>query len=556
MHLLNLKRSLVLLLSLLIVTACLRIGSAQADEPPYYAITNARVVTVTGSVIENGTVVISDGLIAAVGTDVAVPPEALVIDGKGLTVYPGMIDAFTDIGLQSSTSSLNASIGLSRESGTTQQRTATTVRGPQDRPATTPWLVAADEIKTDDKRIETWRQGGFTTALSVPKVGIFPGQGSLINLAGNNPSEMVIKSPVNLQINFQAGSGFGSFPSSLMGVISYIRQVILDTRHYSTAISSYTSNPKGMKRPIYDRTVQTLHKVFESGLLVTMPAVTATDIHRTSRLAEELNLHPLIVGAHEGYKVAEMLASRKIPVFVSTKWPERDRNADPEAEESLKVLRLRSLAPSTPAAFVKAGVKFAFYSDGLPSPKDLLKNVRTSIDAGLRPEDALNALTLWPAEILGVADCLGSIEVGKIANLVVTDGDIFSEKTKVKMVFVDGRRFEVRESERPKEAPTTNLTGKWNLIVNSPQGQQNITADLQMAPDGTLSGTLTSMLGSSSLSEGYVSGKKFNFKTSITLGARSLSVSFSGSVEEKEMRGTVSFESVTAEFTGTRPEAE
>ena len=124
------------------------------------------------------------------------------------------------------------------------------------------------------------------------------------------------------------------------------------------------------------------------------------------------------------------------------------------------------------------------------------------------------------------------------------------------MVFVDGRRFEIRESDLPKEAPTTNLTGKWNLIVNSPQGQQNVTADLQMAADGTLSGTLTSMLGTSSISEGYVSGKKFNFKTSISMGARSINVSFSGSVEEKEMKGTVSFESMTAEFTGSRPEAE
>lgn len=548
MHLPNLKRSLVLLLSLLLITAWPRIDGAQADEPPHYAITNAKIVTASGSVIESGTVVISDGLIAAVGKDVTVSPEALVIEGKGLTVYPGLIDAFTDIGLQSATTPT----GLGRESATAQQRA---VRGPQDRPATTPWLVAADEIKADDKRIETWRRGGFTTALSVPKTGIFSGQGSLVNLAGNSPSEMVVKSPVNLQINFQAGSGFGSFPSSLMGVISYIRQVILDTRRYSAATNAYTSNPKGIKRPSYDRTTETLHKAFEAGLPVTMPAVTASDIRRVIRLAEEFNIQPLIVGAHQGYEVAQLLASRKISVFVSAKWPERDRNADPDAEESLRVLRLRTLAPSTPAAFVKAGVKFAFYSDGLSSPKEMLKNIKASIDAGLRPEDALSALTLWPAEILGVADRLGSIEAGKIANLVVTDGDIFSEKTKVKMVFVDGSKFEILESERPKEAPAINLSGKWNLIVNSPQGQQNITADLQMTPDGTLSGTLTSMLGTSSLSEGYVSGKKFNFKTSISMGARNLLVSFSGSVEEKEMKGTVSFESMTAEFTG-RPEAE
>jgi len=140
-------------------------------------------------------------------------------------------------------------------------------------------------------------------------------------------------------------------------------------------------------------------------------------------------------------------------VLVNLKWPERGKDADPDAEQTLRELRFRDRAPGTPAAFAKAGVKFGFYSDGLPAPKDILKNAKKAIDAGLSPEAALRAFTLDSADILGLSDRMGSIAPGKIANLVVTDGDIFNEKTKVKHVFVDGRWFEIHEDATPPEKP-------------------------------------------------------------------------------------------------------
>ena len=152
-------------------------------------------------------------------------------------------------------------------------------------------------------------------------------------------------------------------------------------------------------------------------------------------------------------------------------------------------MRFRDRAPSSPAALAKAGVKFAFYSGGITAPKDTLKAAKKSIDAGLAPDAALRALTLSPAEIFGVADRLGSLENGKIANLVVTDGDLFEEKTKIKMVFVDGHRFEVREPEKPKEPPKGDLTGKWNLSYTTPDGPEESSADLAMEKDGSISVT-------------------------------------------------------------------
>ena len=149
--------------------------SARGDGsgPRYFAVVNARIVTGTGSVIDSGTVVIAKGLIQAVDANVTVPPEAWVIDGKGLTVYPGLIDAGTDLGLPKEESSETTSTGRGRRRAAPSGEIA---KGPEDRPGSSPWRVAADELKIDDKRIETWRNAGFTTTLTVPDGGIFPGQ--------------------------------------------------------------------------------------------------------------------------------------------------------------------------------------------------------------------------------------------------------------------------------------------------------------------------------------------------------------------------------------------
>jgi imidazolonepropionase-like amidohydrolase len=422
------------------------VRQAQADEPRYFAIQHARIVPVSGPVIEDGTVVVSKGLIAAVGTNVPIPPEAWVIDGKSLTVYPGLIDAGTDLGLPKPE---GASGGPAGSGGAQPPRQI--AMGPEDRPGTTPWLRPADELKPEDKRIRTWRNAGFTSALVLPKGGIFPGQGSVINLAGERASAMVVKAPAALDLSFQPIGGFWSFPGSLMGVVAYVRQVFIDARWHAEAERVYEAHTNGLERPPYDRTERVVGGVVRDRELVLVPANNEIQIRRAIRLVHEWELHATLYGGQQGYAVSDAIAAQKLPVLVNLKWPEKDKDADPDDEVTLRELRFRDRAPSTPAAFAKVGVKFAFYSEGLPGPPDIMKNVRKAIAAGLAPDAALRAFTLDAAEILGVGELLGSIQPGKIANLVVTDGDIFNEKTKVKLVFVDGRRFEVHEEEKPKD---------------------------------------------------------------------------------------------------------
>jgi imidazolonepropionase-like amidohydrolase len=422
---------------------------AQGGEPRCFAIQNARIVPVSGAPIESGTVVVANGLIKAVGANVSIPPEAFIIDGKGLTVYPGLFDAMAEFAPQAEAPPPQATVGGGR--GGPRPVPTEIANGPEDRPGTKPWVVASDELNPKDKRFETWRDGGFTTALAVPRGGMIQGQGSVIDFAGDRAGDMVIKSPATLDLSMTpAGSSF-SYPGSLMGVIAYDRQVFIDARWYEQAQSVYNAHPAGVERPKYDRSDVVIGQSLRNKELVLFPANTQVQILRALRLIKEWDLNGALYGAQQAYGIAGAIAAAKLPVLVNLKWPERSKDADPDAEQDLRELRLRDRAPGTPAALAKAGVKFAFYSDGVATPKDALKSVKKAIDAGLAPDAALRALTLGPAEIYGVSDRVGSIEPGKIANLVVTDGDLFNEKTKIKEVFVDGRRFKIREPERPKE---------------------------------------------------------------------------------------------------------
>jgi hypothetical protein len=519
---------------------------AQGGEPPYFAIRGAKIVPVSGPSIEGATIVISRGIITAIGKDAAIPPEAWVIDAKGLTVYPGLVDSFTDVGIPA--------VPSPSSEGGGPRRPQESARGPEDRPGSTPWKSAADEVSLSDKRIESWRSAGFTTVVSAPKGGFFPGQAAVLDLAGEHAGDMVVKSPVAIPVSFQRSGGFGSgFPDSLLGVLAYVHQVWLDTDWSIKAQAIYEQNPHGVKRPRYDRTEAALADAFEDHKLVLVPANNAVQLRRALELVDRWQVNGALYGGQMAYEVAPEIAAKKLPVLVDLKWPEAEKDADPEFKPSIRTLRFRDRAPSSPAALAKTGVKFAFYSGGISAPKDILKAVKKSIDAGLAPDSALRALTLSPAEIFGVADRLGSLETGKIANLVVSDGDLFEEKTKIKMVFVDGHRFEIREPEKPKDPPKGDITGIWKLSYTTPEGAEESTADLTMDRDGTISGTLTSHRGTANIISGYLSADKFSFTINIVLDQGATDVTFTGTFDGTTLKGSIGVMGMSLDFTGVKP---
>jgi imidazolonepropionase-like amidohydrolase len=204
-----------------------------------------------------------------------------------------------------------------------------------------------------------------------------------------------------------------------------------------------------MPRPAYDRTLEGVIASPRSLL----PATREVEIERMLALSKELKLNAVLYGGHEAWRAADLLKQSGTPVLIGLKYPERAPDSDPALDEPLRVLELREKAPSAAGALAKAGVKFAFYSGGLNTKNEIMRAVRMAIDAGLDPAAALRGLTLSAAEIYNVSDRVGSIEKGKIANLVITDSDLFAEKTKVKYVFVDGVKFE------PPDVPASATPG-------------------------------------------------------------------------------------------------
>src|SRR6267154_664521 len=306
--------------------------AAQGGEPQYFAIRGATVVPVSGPRMENATVIVSRGVIKAVSKDATIPDEAWVIEGKGLIVYPGFIDSFTDVGIPTAPAPTAGG-----EGGAHPQ--APPSRGPEDRPGATPWRSAADEASLGDKRVETWRAAGFTTVISSPKGGMFPGQAAVLNLGGERNGDMVVRTPVAVPISLQPVANFASFPGSLMGSLAYVRQVWLDTDWSTKAQAIYEKNPRGIARPRFDRTEQALADALEDHALVLIPANNVIQIGRALELTDRWQVNGVLYGGQMSYEVANEIAAKKLSVLVDLKWPEADKDADPDAIPSLNTLR-------------------------------------------------------------------------------------------------------------------------------------------------------------------------------------------------------------------------
>jgi len=420
-------------------------GLLTADPPSRLAIRDARVYTVSGPVLEKATVLIKDGLIEAVGENIPIPAGVTVIDGTGLNVYPGLIDALSTWGIAElaapATPAGGGRGGAQPAPATPAPSTTATppqprARGPEDRPNTFTWVKAADLVKPSDRRIETARSAGFTTAVTFPRQGILAGHGAVINLAGENGGDMVVDPSAGLYTTLTTG-GFASFPGSLMGAMAYLRQIWIDAAYYRAAKEAYAKDPVAIARPSYDRALEGLLEVHR--LLI--PATSRVQIDRMLRFGAEFKTPFVLYGGHEAFRASDDLKKARVPVILNVKWPAKERESDPEEIPSLRTLQLRDKAPTTPAVLAAAGVPFAISSEGLDTPKDILKALKKSIDVGLKPADAIRALTLSAAEIYGVASRLGSIDTGKIANLTLVKGDLFDEKSKVEMVFIDGKKY-------------------------------------------------------------------------------------------------------------------
>ncbi len=474
----------------LVLASAPLVSGPPPEPPPFYAIENARVEVGDGTVVERATVVIENGTITAVAADAAIPAHARVIDGEGLTVFPGLIDAMGSLP-QPGRSGGGPAAGGPAPGGPRRRPDANSPlpRGPEDRPQTTPWKRAADDLALDAEAVEAWRKAGFTSVAARAGQGLFPGRLSMVRFGepGADPEHQVVAPELAQMVSFDTGGGFGAYPGALMGKIAYLRQVLLDAGHYAAAVAAYEADPAGWRRPDFDRTLAPLAATAAGNERILLPGSSAAEIERALRLGEEFGLDSIIYGGQEAYRLAGELAAAGVPVLVDVDWPEAlpERDRDTDADRPLRQILHERLAPSTPVELAEAGAQFAFSSGGVKGPDEFFAGVRRAIEGGLEPGRALTALTRDAAATYGLEDRIGTVAEGLAADLVLADGYPWQESVRVAAVFVDGRRYAASDGDdagvAEGEEGEEGAEGDEGEDVSETEGAEE-TAEAQEAP--------------------------------------------------------------------------
>ncbi|HEX9895246.1 MAG TPA: amidohydrolase family protein [Gemmatimonadales bacterium] len=411
----SLLRRVAGLLALVATTAATL--TAQAPER-VTVIRNATIVPVVGDRIPNGAVVIRGGRIDGVGRDLPAPPGATVVDGTGLFVYPGLIDSGTELGLT--------------EIGSVPGGTDTRELGDLN-----PHDLALSAVNPHSELIPVTRVNGITSVVTAAGGGLVSGYAALIDLAGWTPQEMGVLPRAAMVITYPrvAGGRFGgggrgqqSQGADAAGQVNrqveQLTQFLRNAKAYAERMTR--AEAAGSRLDRVDLVLEAMVPVIQGKVPVIFDVRTVEQIRGALALADSFALKPIIRGGAEAWQLADDLAARKVPVIVG---PTTVAPTDNDPYD---------MVYANPGMLAKAGVQIAFQTAGAADSRNLPYNVALSVAYGLDPEEALRAVTINPARIWGVADQLGSIERGKVANLIVTTGDPLDVRTQIRHVFVRG----------------------------------------------------------------------------------------------------------------------
>ncbi len=478
-------------------------GARGAEAPRTHALVGARIVVAPGKVIASGTLVLRDGLIAAAAANAAAPAEARVWDGKNLTLYPGLIDAYTVRAVQEV-----------RDDKSQNGHASRLVRAERD---ISPYAV-------DDAAFKKLREAGFTTAVVAPKDGLFRGRSVLVALASSSLERSLLRRGVAQNVAIQPNQGNDDpYPDSLMGAVALFRQTLLDAAWQAEAQADYSRNGR-QARPPFSPALEALAGAAAGRELVVFETANVLDTLRDAALARELGLRAWIVGNGHEYERLADVRSTGLPHILPVAYPKPPKPAgkdDPNVE--LAALRHWDRAPDDAKLMITSGLDVALTTFGLDEPAKLHENLAKAIERGLTAEQALAALTTTPARLLGIADRTGTLEPGKMANLVEVEGDLFVEKPKIRAVWIDGERYEAKQAKPPEVDPA----GSWDLIVKTADGQSIPTVLEIQGKTGAWKGSIAAM------------GQKVEF-ASAEVSAKKLTVSFYGAAFGPP--GTITFE--------------
>ena len=440
-----------------------------------HALVGGKVVPKPGESLDGATIVIRDGLIEAVGTDLAVPADARVWDAKGLTIYAGFIEPYLALGTTNSPVSTSDSEPINSTTfaaggvnffGAPGQRTDSGQRGPGNQVAKVmPETRAVRSYSPDKKLLAPLRELGFTTAVVAPIRGIVRGTSALVTLAEADPNELVVKPDVFQHLAFDPqDEGGGAYPGSLMGAIATVRQSFFDAQHYALDHADWRAHPQGRSRPEFDPSLEALAPAAEGRQRVMFEPGSALMVDRAARVARELKLDFAIVSCGQEWRRPELAKETGATFIVPLNFPTLPKlpSEDDWEQISLDQLRAWDWAAENPAVLRQQKLEIALTTYGLSDQKSFRKNLKLAVDRGLSEDDALAALTTVPAKLCGVEKQLGTIEPGKIANLTIVDGKgYFDPEAKVREVWIDGRNYHAQPAkDAAKEAKKDDAADK------------------------------------------------------------------------------------------------
>ncbi len=423
-----------------------------------YAFKNATIVKNAQQQLSNATMLVRNGKIIAIGTSVAVPADAIVIDCSGKFIYPSFIDVYADYGMPTQQAQ-----GAFRGFGGPAQLTSNTKGAFGWNQAIKADMEAGKMFVTDDAKAKPMREIGFGAVLTHQRDGIARGTGTFVSLANMKENKVILKEKASAHYSFNKGSSQQSYPSSMMGNISLLRQTYIDANWYKN-----NSDKEGVNLSLIAwNNAQSLPQIFEAN--------DKWNIVRADKIGDEFGVQYTIKTNGNEYQRVNEIAATKSTLIVPLNFPMAMDVEDPNDARFVSIADMKhwELAPTNPAALEKAGIPFCLTTADLRSPATFMANLRKAIENGLSEAKALEALTSTPAAVLGVSNMTGSLEDGKLANFLITTGNVFNEKTAIIENWIQGEKYVVK-ADKWKDA-----SGKYTLIVQSAQGSKSFNLDVK-----------------------------------------------------------------------------
>ncbi|UII32432.1 amidohydrolase family protein [Fulvivirga ulvae] len=538
------RRALLLLFPALSYLTSLGQSSELAPVTRTYAIKNARIVQAPGRIIDNGVLVIKNGIITAVGKNIEIPAEARIIKADTMYVYAGFIDGLSHTGVPKPKEEENKV----KDPG----------NPPNDIAGIEPQRDVRNMLDPNDKSVDEMRRLGFAVSHVVPHGRMLPGQGAIILHAGESPDAMVYKQQASLFSQLTGAPGI--YPNTVIGVMAKYRELYRQAEQAKAYKARYIQDATGMERPSSDRVLEAFYPVIDKQIPVVFKAEDVLSIQRVIDLKSQLGFNLMLAEIKQGWDISEKLKNSGAKLFLSLDLPEMkeeksmpdttkttDKNVELKADKDPEKQRLQARKDETikkhyqqPALLQSQGVEFGF-STFEAKPRDIKGNLSKLIENGLSEDAALSALTTTPARLLGLSSTMGTLDIGKIANLVITDKSYFDKESKVKYVFVDGKIFEYKDEPVPKKnGETVRVTGKWTYNTETPQGVH--TGDIVInGEEGDYSGTISSTISgdTNDLSNISVDGDQLSFSFTVVIEGNAVLVEVIVTVEEGSFEGTM-----------------